>query len=126
MHERITKIRTDAGLSQSKFAEMLKVSRNFVFLIEKGERKPSIRVISEMCRLFGVNQEWLESGVGEPYKPLHQDETALYLSKLLTDTDDSVYKLIRGIMKTYCELSIKDQQVFKKFAKELLDNLKAK
>lgn len=126
MNKRIVKIRADAGLNQIKFAELLNVSKNYISMIENGKRNPSARLISTICCTFGVNQDWLEKGIGTPYTPLQEDETASYLSGLLTDTDDNVCKLIRGIMKTYCELDAIDQAITQKFAKELLDNLKTK
>lgn len=70
MNERIKHLRKDLlSLYQKEFAEKLKLSENFVWMIEKGTRIPSDRTISDICREFGVDRTWLETGVGEPFVP---------------------------------------------------------
>lgn len=68
MKERIAEVRKAVGLSQSEMADQLGLSRNFISLMENGNRTPSDRTISDICREFGVNRIWLETGVGEPFK----------------------------------------------------------
>lgn len=73
--DRILAIRKDSGLSQSAFGEKLNLSQNFVWMIEKGQRDPSDRTISDICRVYGVNEAWLREGVGEMYVPKTREET---------------------------------------------------
>lgn len=68
MKERIATIRKNANLSQAEMAERLGLSRNFISLIENGNRIPSDRTISDICREFSVNRIWLETGAGEPFQ----------------------------------------------------------
>ncbi len=65
MKDRIKFVRTNAGLSQEDFAKDLKLSRNFISLMENGARTPSERTIDDICARFHVRKEWLVSGVGE-------------------------------------------------------------
>lgn len=74
MKERIAEVRKNAGLSQAEMADRLGLSRNFISLIENGNRVPSDRTISDICREFGVNRVWLETGVGEPFQPKDKRE----------------------------------------------------
>lgn len=67
MNNRIAEIRKDAGLTQAKFAAQLNLSRNFLWMIEKGDRVPSDRTILDICREFNVSKEWLINGTGEKY-----------------------------------------------------------
>lgn len=102
---RITEIRKHAGLSQAEMAERLGLSRNFISLIENGNRIPSDRTISDICREFGVDRIWLETGVGEPFRPLDRDEQiAAVLGKAITGNDTARDRLIRAIAQLPDEL----------------------
>ena len=48
VNERIAKIRKDANLTQEEFGEKIgKLSKNYIWMLEKGDRKPSDRTIAE-------------------------------------------------------------------------------
>lgn len=122
MKERILRIRKESKLTQDVFAERLGLSKNFVWMLEKGERVPSDRTIADICREFNVNKEWLLTGNGDIYD-MPEDETAAVVSELLEE-DNPFYELIVGIMKTYQGLDSKSQELLKNLGKQLLDNLK--
>ncbi len=122
MKDRILKIRKDSKMTQDAFAEKLGLSKNFVWMLEKGERVPSERTISDICREFNVNKEWILTGDGDMYE-MPEDETASIVSELLEE-DNPFYDLIVGIMKTYQGLDNKSQELLKDLGKQLLDNLK--
>lgn len=69
MNTRIAQVRKHFSLLQQEFAERLGLSKNFISLLETGARVPSDRTISDICREFGVDRVWLETGVGEPFLP---------------------------------------------------------
>lgn len=74
MKERIAEVRKAVGLSQAEMADRLGLSRNFISLMENGNRIPSDRTVADICREFGVNRVWLETGVGEPFQPKDKRE----------------------------------------------------
>lgn len=74
MKDRIFQIRKSANLNQTEFAEKLNLTKNYISLIENGNRVPSDRTVSDICREFGVNRVWLETGVGEPFQPKDKRE----------------------------------------------------
>ena len=74
MNTRIKQVRQNAGLTQSQFAEQIGLSRNYVAMLEIGQREPSARTVADICREFGVNRVWLETGVGEPFQPKDKRE----------------------------------------------------
>lgn len=74
MKERIAEVRKAAGLSQAEMADRLGLSRNFISLMENGNRIPSDRTIADICREFSVNRVWLETGVGDPFQPKDKRE----------------------------------------------------
>lgn len=122
MKNRILKIRKDNKLTQDAFAERLNLSKNFVWMLEKGERIASDRTIADICREFSVNERWIRTGEGEMYKEI-EDEVAEVVSELL-DESNPFYDLIIGIMETYQGLDSKSQELLKNSAQRLLDNLK--
>lgn len=84
MNERIKTLRLELSLTQSEFGEKLGISQNYVWMIEKGDRVPSDRTVADICRVFGVNEDWLRTGQGEKYLRLSRKETvAAYVGKIL-------------------------------------------
>ena len=74
MKNRISEIRKLTGLTQEEFAKRINMSRNYIWMIEKGERVPADRTVGDICREFGVNRVWLETGVGDPFQPKDKRE----------------------------------------------------
>lgn len=122
MNSRIVEVRKTAKLTQEQFAKKVKISTNYVTLIETGRKNPGDRLISDICREFNINEEWLRTGTGEMYD-LPEDETAAIVSDLLEE-DNPFYDIIKGIMKTYQGLDEKSQKILLDFSEELLENLK--
>lgn len=84
MNERIKYVRAERGLTQEQFANKIGLTRNYVARIEIGERTPSDRTISDICEKFGVNETWLRSGIGEPFKAVSRaDEISAFIGKVL-------------------------------------------
>ena len=60
--------------NRSKFARTVNITPAYAAQIYSGERTPSDRTIADICREFGVNRVWLETGVGDPFKPKDKQE----------------------------------------------------
>lgn len=65
MNNRIVQLRKSREWTQDKFAEEMRISKNYVSLIENGKKIPSDRLISDICQEFNVNEEWLRTGNGD-------------------------------------------------------------
>lgn len=65
--ERIKKIRSDAGLTQKEFGEVVGVGRLYVSSLEIGQAQPGKARLFVIADKFNVNLEWLQTGNGEPY-----------------------------------------------------------
>lgn len=97
MKTRIAQVRKSANLNQTEFAERLNLTKNYISLIENGNRTPSERTVSDICREFGVNRTWLETGAGEPFQPEDRTEIiAAILGKAITGNDSAKNRLIRA------------------------------
>lgn len=49
-------------MTQTEFASKLTLSQNFIAQVESGKKNPSDRTISDICRIFGINEDWIRYG----------------------------------------------------------------
>ena len=54
----------ELDISQEEFGNRIGVSRFSISNYESGKRSLTARVISDICREFGVNEVWLRTGEG--------------------------------------------------------------
>lgn len=99
MQDRIKQVRQSEGLTQAEFAEKIGLSRNYIAMIEIGQREPSDRTIKDICRIFGVNKIWLRTGVGEPFTPLSRSEELAAIFERMEVGDDAKSRLIRAMAR---------------------------
>lgn len=99
MQDRIKQVRQSEGLTQAEFAEKIGLSRNYIAMIEIGQREPSDRTIKDICRIFGVNEIWLRTGVGEPFTPLSRSEELAAIFERMEVGDDAKSRLIRAMAR---------------------------
>ena len=124
MNERIKYLRKDIlKMSQKDFAENLNLSENFVWMVEKGSRIPSDRTISDICRIFNVNPEWLRNGTEPMFMPEPDDDTE-YINELLSAVDDPVVDIIKAFMGVYMTLNDEDKKKARAFAASLKSKIK--
>ena len=51
----LRRLRTDRGLSQEEFAEVLRIHRTYVGGLERGERNPSLQVVERLAQELRVD-----------------------------------------------------------------------
>ena len=101
MKERIIKVRKFYKLNQEDFAKRINLTKNYISLIETGNRIPSDRTISDICREFSVNEEWLRTGKGEMFIVKTKDEE---IAEMLADIqkcgeDSFKHRLVSALAK---------------------------
>ncbi len=67
LYQRIKEVRKCLNLSQKEFGSRLGVSRDVVANIEYRRVKPTKIFLQQLCMVFHVNRNWLESGEGEMF-----------------------------------------------------------
>lgn len=95
MNTRIQQIRKTAKMTQDEFADKIGLSKNFVWMIEKGERTPSERTIKDICREFKVNYDWLVNGTGDMFQDDDSDAQAIVDSVMTGDNDFAKKTLVK-------------------------------
>jgi acetylornithine deacetylase len=75
-------------MTQKDFSARLGLSENFIWQIEKGEREPSDRTISDICREFSISENWLRTGDGEMFRSISREEekAADFLQNFIEET----------------------------------------
>ena len=118
LRTKLLKERDNKKYTQKDFAERLGLSENFVWQIEKGDRIPSDRTISDICREFGVRKEWLLDGSGKAFAP-ERDTEAEIIDKFMEDCENPLRSTIVAIMKAYMSSTPDDQKAIRRFAESL-------
>ena len=118
MDEQIKQLRKSLGMSQEKFAKEIGLTKNFISLVETGQRNLSTQSIKLICRLFDVNKEWLETGKGEMFiQKTENEKIAEFLADVLkAGEDDQRYKFITAIS----ELDEDEWNTIQKMAEKLV------
>lgn len=119
MINRIIKIREDNHLSQEKFAEKLGLSRNFINQVENGKKNVSDRTVSDICRLFNINENWIRTGTGDQYIE-SDNKLSTYVSQI-TDSDDD---FVKDFIMVYMELDEDSKMALRKIADAMVQRRK--
>lgn len=97
--ERFLLVLQESRCTKSKAAELLNVSAAYVSQLCSGQREPSDRTIKDICRIFGVNEIWLRTGVGEPFTPLSRSEELTAIFERMEVGDDAKSRLIQAMAR---------------------------
>ena len=128
MNTRIKELRTKylkeqygKKITQQEFADKLGLSQNFIWQIENGDREPSDRTISDICRVFGIEEDWLRYGL-EPMRAekSREEEIAELVGSALTGSSD--FK--KAVIKMICSRTDKELEVLEAALCSVYENIK--
>lgn len=122
MKDRISLVIKERKITKTEFAKRLNVSQAFVSQMCSGAARPSDRTISDICREFNVNPDWLRTGDGPMFMPTPEEDTA-YINDLLSEFDNPFFETIKAILRTYAESSPEDQKALKAFAQHFTQKM---
>ena len=99
--DRIIKVRSESKESQEKFAAKLGLSRNFINQVENKKKNVSDRTISDICREYNINEEWLRTGSGDMTVPISKDKeiSRMLATVLKSDENDFKRRLISSLSR---------------------------
>ena len=98
MHTRINEIVKQSKLTKTDFAKKLGISQPYLSQICAGQKIPSDRTISDLCREFGVDEIWLRTGEGEPFRQLTREEDIMRFAVQTVKGSDSFRKAFVAMM----------------------------
>lgn len=120
MYSRIKQVRTEAGLTQAQFAEKIGLSRNYVAMIEIGQRDPSDRTISDICRIYGIQEDWLRHGL-EPMRCAKSEEEQI--ADLVGSALNGSSRLKKAVIKMICTRSDAELQALEDMLRQLYEDI---
>ncbi len=117
MINRIIQIRNEEQLSQEKFAEKIGLSRNFINQVEAGKKNISDRTISDICRVFNVNEDWLRSGAGTMKKKLTRNQEIGAFANEVMELEDGKFK--KRFIEALTKLDENDWEALEKIVNKI-------
>lgn len=120
---RIKELIAALGIKKTVFAGQLNVSQAFVSQMCSGSSQPSDRTISDICREFNVNEEWIRTGEGEMFRPKTRNEELLEFAVRAAESpsSDIKAKLLHVMAKLTEEQWELLAEIARKWAKEEAD-----
>lgn len=96
IYERIKYLRKELlQLTQETFSSAINISRSNLGSIEIGRVSVTNRVISDICKKYKVNEEWLREGTGEPFTERTRNQIITdFLSETIIMDNDSFKKRV--------------------------------
>ena len=120
INQRIDFLVRSLGVTKTKFAESIHVSSQFVSSLCSGAKQPSDRTIADICREYGVSEDWLRSGEGEMMQKLTRNqEIAEFMGRLMNDPDDAPRKRFISIVS---KLTVEEWQLLDEIAKKMAED----
>lgn len=112
INERFREIRESLNMSQEDFAKKASRTRSEIKNIEYGKTTPKPEVVQAICSAWGIDRIWLETGAGEPFRPMDRDEAiAAVLSRAITHNDTAKDRLIRAMSRLPDEMFVYAEQI---------------
>lgn len=114
MNERIRQLRKRFGLTQKEFAKRIGIKQNTVATYELGRSEPIDAVVSLICHVFNVNEDWLRTGNGAMFKGT--EEAAV--NRLCEELHATPLEM--GIIRSYFRI---DPEIRESFMRRLMDEI---
>lgn len=118
--ERIREARKAFNKTQKEFSQVLKMSENYIWQIEKGQREPSDRTVSDICRNFGVRKDWLLTGEGEMREPMTREEE---VTELVSQALNGSNEFKQAVIKMICSRSEKELETLEAALRNIYEQL---
>lgn len=118
INTRIAAVIQASGLTKTAFAERLNVSQSFISRLAIGASVPSDRTIVDICREFGVSEQWLRTGEGEMFVRLSREEEITKFAMSIVRNPDSEFQ--RQLLATMAKLEPAQWQLMEQMLDDLI------
>ena len=97
---RMKEVLKRSKLTQTEFASRISLTQQYLSMMCSGKKIPSDRTISDICREFGVDEIWLRTGEGEPFRQESRDEEIMrFASQTIQGSDEFKKALVSMLAK---------------------------
>ena len=121
MNSRFKELRSELGLSTRKFAEDLNLTAGTISLIENGKRNLTDRTISDVCRLYHVNENWLRTGVGNMFQKRTREIEIAEITAAMFKSKDTDFRY--QLMRVIADMTPEQIELLREIAEKLHENV---
>lgn len=116
MHKRLLELRKNIlNINQETFAEKIGITKSAVSSLETGKRNLTDRTITDICREFNVNENWLRFGEGD----IFVEKPTELIDELTKEYE--LDALEKNLVKTFVESNDDERSLFMNFLTRLVD-----
>ncbi|NOW07818.1 helix-turn-helix domain-containing protein [Clostridium beijerinckii] len=117
IYERIKDLRKNIlKLNQEDFSKNIGLSRSNIANIEVGRINLTDRVISDICKEYNVNENWLRTGEGEMFNELSKAELVANIVGNALQSDD---EFVQNVFIALGQLSPEEWTKVKEFVNKI-------
>ena len=111
----------NSGLTKTAFAKKINISQPFLSQLCAGTHNPSDRTISDICRIFDIEEDWLRHGL-EPMRAerSRDEEVAELVSRALKGSAD--FK--KAVIQMICSRTDEELEVLEKALRDVYEKIK--
>ena len=121
MHTRINKLVQISGLTKTDFAKRLGLSQPFVSKMCSGDSIPSDRTISDICRIFGIQGDWLRYGL-EPMRAAKSKEEEI--AELVGHALNGSNEFKKAVIRMICSRTDEELKVLEDSLRTVYESIK--
>lgn len=116
INDRIRRVRKNANQTQSEFGKSIGLSRGNIANIDVNRIKVTDRTIVTICKVYGISETWLRTGIGDMYSSIGADAEFDMICTQIQLSDDS---FIKNALRAYWHLEDKEKAVIRKLINDL-------
>ncbi|SET05347.1 DNA-binding transcriptional regulator, XRE-family HTH domain [Pseudobutyrivibrio sp. C4] len=121
MNNRVKELRTELGLSIRKFADDINLTAGTISLIENGKRNLTDRSISDICRIYHVNELWLRTGEGSMFQERTREIEIAEMTAAMYKADENDFQY--QLMKLIAQLTPEQVHMLREIVEQLHDGI---
>ena len=121
MHTRINILVSNSGLTKTEFAKRLGISQPFLSQLCSGVKIPSDRTISDICRIFDIQEDWLRYGL-EPMRAAKSKEEEI--AELVGHALNGSNEFKKAVIRMICSLTDEELKVLEDSLRTVYESIK--
>ena len=118
--ERVSLIVKDSKLNQTDFASKISISQQYLSQICNGKKTPSDRTISDICRIFDIQEDWLRYGLEPMRAAKSRDEE---IAELVGSALNGSSEFKKAVIRMICSRSDKELAALEDALRTLYENI---
>lgn len=111
MNNRLREIRKEKKDTQQNLAKKIGLQQGTIAQFEAGTSIPSKRTINDICKLYNINEEWLEEGKGPRDKEMTEKEKLIARIDEVYNGPDDFHKQALHVLAEMSPEEIKILQI---------------